>query len=185
MNLPFALKRRLLWINLPTAALLALLQRTPVLRFAQTAGTHLISSPLGAVLKSSMAAVGSLGAVHSLAGATQLSSSSASPFAATVGTAVTLGFSVTGTTSAPESWTVGGTFPPGLSFGGVTTGTIDAATLMLTGTPTTAGNYSITLRAHDALGFNSPVFSFVINVTGGATAVPAVTTQPQNQSVAA
>src|SRR5882672_2507455 len=62
--------RRLRWLNLPGAVLLALLQRTPVVRVAAVAEEFVVAAPLGAVLRSAAAAVAALGAVHSLAGAT-------------------------------------------------------------------------------------------------------------------
>ena len=78
MKLSAAFLRRLHWINLPGALLLTLLQRTPVLRVATTAGELIHASPVGHVLRSSLAAVASLGTLHTLAGATTLSVSSGS-----------------------------------------------------------------------------------------------------------
>ncbi len=180
-------QRRLRWLNVPTVALIALLQRTPVVRGLIATEEFVLASPIGAVLKSAIATGASLGAVHSLAGATQLAITAASPFAATVGVPVTIGFSITGTLSEPETWTVSGTLPPGLMFqGGATGGTINGATLTLSGTPTTAGDYTLTLRATDTPTAQSTVnFSYTINVTGGGSTntAPAITTQPQSQTV--
>jgi len=61
---------RLRWLNVPGALLIALLQRTPVLRVATTAEELITASSLGQVLRSATAVVAALGAVHSLAGAT-------------------------------------------------------------------------------------------------------------------
>ncbi|HYD84181.1 MAG TPA: immunoglobulin domain-containing protein [Opitutus sp.] len=184
MKLSQSFHRRLHWINLPTTLLVALLQRTPVARVVTGAGEFVMSSPLGAVLKSSVAAFASLGAVHSLAGATQLSTTAPSPFSATVGAAVTIGFSITGTLSEPETWTVGGSVPPGLTFNdGQTSGTIAGGTLVLSGTPTTAGSYSFSLSATDTpTGNSTPNYNYTVNVTGAAAVAPAITMQPQSAS---
>lgn len=187
MKVSPAFERRLHWINLPTAALIALLQRTPVVRVAIIVEDFVLSSRIGAVLKSTFAASAAIGTVHSLAGATALSTSKPSPLSVPAGTAVSVGFAITGTLSAPESWTVSGNVPPGLAFnGGVTSGTIAGSELLLTGTPTTAGDYTITLRATDQpTGQTSAAFSYVINVTGAANAAPTIATQPVSQVAAA
>ena len=179
-----SLRCRLSWFNVPTLALLALLQRTPLARVVLGSAENALSAPTGAVLKASVAALVSLGALHSRAGATQLSTTAMSPFNATVGTSVTLGFSITGTLSAPETWNVSGSVPPGLTFnGGVTTGTIAADSLILSGTPTTAGSYSIVLRANnDSPAASTPNFTYTVNVTGAAAVAPAITMQPQATS---
>ncbi len=178
--------RHLRWLNLPTVTLLALLQRTPVVRVLIATEEFVLASPIGAVLKSFAAVAASLGAVHSLAGATQLATTSPSPFAATAGTPVTIGFSITGTLSEPETWTVGGAVPPGLTFqGGATSGTIAGATLTLSGTPTAAGSYVLTLKATDTpTSTSTPDYNYTINVTGGSSdTAPGITTQPQSQTV--
>jgi len=180
-------QRRLRWLNVPTVTLIALLQRTPVVRALIATEEFVLSSPIGAVLKSALATAASLGAVHSLAGATQLATTAPSPLAATVGTPVTIGFSITGTLSEPETWTVSGTVPPGLSFqGGMTSGTINGATLTLSGTPTMAGSYTLTLRATDTpTGQSTDSFNYTINVAGGGSpnTAPTITTHPQSQTV--
>ena len=178
--------------QLPGALLVLLLQRTPVLRVAATAGDLGLRSPAAAVLKYLASALGALGAVHSLAGATTLSASTPSPASATVGTAKTIAFSVLGTQSPAASWTIAGSVPPGMTFpGGVTTGIVNTPSgiLALSGTPTTAGGYTFTLKAWENAGGKgnfSPTFSYTVNVSGGAVAsAPAFTTQPASQTVAA
>ena len=47
MNFSPTFVRRLHWLNLPGALLIALLQRTPVLRVASTAGEITRASPVG------------------------------------------------------------------------------------------------------------------------------------------
>src|SRR5678815_4049764 len=72
------LKRHLRWLNVPTLSLLAFLQRTPVVQIAATAERFVLASPIGTILTSAVATVASLGAVHSLAGATELVAASGS-----------------------------------------------------------------------------------------------------------
>ncbi len=192
MNPTQLLHRQLRWLNLPGAVLFALLQRTPAVRLAATAAEYIAASPIGVVLRNAAVTAASLGAIHSMAGATTLvTNSHNSPFSATVGTAVpTVVFGVQGTQGPPGSWKIGGSIPAGLSFSGRTTaGTVNTSALTLTGTPTTAGNYSMTLQAWEntnATGNGSPTYTYVINVTGSAANVPpAITTQPLSQTVTA
>jgi hypothetical protein len=188
MKLSSSLQRRLHWFNLPTALLLTFLQRTPVVRIATAVEEMVVSSPVSTVLKSVATAVASLGALHSLAGATTLipSSGSASGTSVAVGTAVTIVYGVNGTQTAPMSWTIGGSVPPGLNFSGLTgPGTVDTGNLQLSGTPTTAGVYSVQITVWEFAGGggNSQVFSYSLTVTGGAATAPSITTQPQSQTV--
>jgi hypothetical protein len=170
-----------LWLNLPSALLILILQRTPVVKIASLVHEIVVAVPLGSVLRSAVAVTAGL-SVHSLAGATELAPSVPSPLAATVGNSVSVGFSITGTESPPERWNVSGSFPPGLSFGGVTSGVVQGANILLSGTPTTAGSYSINLQAVDDVGGNSSIFPYAINVTSATPVAPAFTTHPQNQS---
>jgi Immunoglobulin domain len=189
MKLPAFLQTRLHWINLPGALLIALLQRTPVVQVAVTAEDFVLSSPIGAVLKSSVAAIASLGALHSLAGATTVTASSPTPLSGTVGTPIqTVVFGTAGTEAQPGSWHVTGTLPPGLAFGGensVPISNLNITNPSLTGTPKTAGTFQLTLVAWEGANetiLSTPAFTYTINVTGGATA-PTITTQPQSQTV--
>ena len=207
-----------LHLQLPAALLIALLQRTPVVRMLVTAEEMAVNSPAGAILKSAVAAAASLGAVHSLAGATVLQSTVPS-LSAKVGTAPTpVGFTVTNTINI-MSWKIGGTIPPGMrifanedatktltgagsldatgggaddGYGG-TIGGISSTTPILSGTPTTAGTYTITLQAFEfaALGgLASNTFNFSVTVAADTTpppvtnVAPSITTQPTAQSVA-
>ena len=110
MRLRFTLKLHRL--KLPAAGLLLLLQRTPVVRIA--AGTTEFAAPprIVALLKSAVAALGSLGAVHTLAGATRFVLSSPSVIG-TVGTPIfSFAFSVTGAAVPASSYRITGTLPP-------------------------------------------------------------------------
>jgi Immunoglobulin domain len=109
-------------MNVSTATLVALLQRTPVLRVIAAADEFVSTSPIGTVLKSAVAVIASLGAVDSMAGATVLATSitpapsgSLPNFAATAGTQITpVAFTITNTMNI-ASWLVTGTIPPGLT----------------------------------------------------------------------
>ena len=149
-------------MNLSTATLVALLQRTPVLRIAASAGEYVVDSPVGSILRSAGIAAAALGTVDSMAGATLLASTiTANPtgplptFPATVGTPITqIGFTITNTMNV-ASWTVTGQIPPGLVLttvqpnGGSLTapGNLDATTPGSPGngwTPGTMGNSTTT-----------------------------------------
>lgn len=191
MKLSFAIQRRLLWLNLSGALLIALLQRTPALRLVASAGQVIVSSPIGTLLKSAATTMASLGAVHSLAGATELSTTHPSPLNATVGTAIpTVVFDVIGTIGLANSWQISGQIPPGLNFSGRTTpGVLNISNPTFTGTPTTAGTFNMTLQAWMGVaqtGNVSPQFSYtiVVSAAGPGNVAPSFTTHPQSQSAA-
>jgi len=195
MKLTAFVRRRLHGISLPGALLIALLQRTPVIPLALSAeDSVLASSPIGAVLKSAAAALASLGAFHSLAGATQLSvAPNQTPGVATVGAAKTIVITVAGAQAAPGSWTVGGNVPPGMSFTaifgnppGITSGIINASSIQLIGTPTTAGTYTLALQAWLSPNGSGDtlIYSYTVVVSGGpSTAAPTITAQPLSVTV--
>lgn len=189
MKFALSLHRHLAWFNLPAALLVALLQRTPVVRVATAAGEFLTASPAGAVLKATVAALGSLGAVHSLAGATQLTATVRSPLSATAGVAISpVAFAITGAPLPAASWRITGSIPPGLTLSGVsaTPTTINGSSLTLSGTPTTAGSYSIGLVAYEGLNLtkSSASYTYVVTVAAAAAVAPVITLQPQSQTVA-
>jgi len=185
------------WLNLPTGVLMALLQRSPALKLVSAVGEYVIASPIGTILKGTLTAAASLGAVNSLAGATTLSATTPSPLAATVGTPVSVAFTVLGTQTPALSWSVSGTVPAGLALyptatggTGSTSGTVNTpgGTLYLRGTPTTAGSATFNVRAWEfagATGNQSPLFSYMVTVTGGSVgSAPVITTNPISQTVA-
>lgn len=180
--------RHLPWFNLPAVALVALLQRTPVLRVAAVAESVIGASSAGQVLRSVFTAAASLGAMHSLAGATVLITNSPSPLAARVGVAVVgVGFGINGPgVGQPESWVVGGSIPPGLNFSGLTApGTVNISSLVLTGTPTASGTYPVTLQGwqnRNRSGSGSPIYSYVITVAAAANVLPSFSLQPVSRT---
>ena len=190
MNLSALISRRIHWINFPGAILVALLQRTPVLNVVTTLDEVVVSSPIGAVLKSAVATAGALGAVNSLAGATPLvpSAGTETGITVTAGNSVSVFYTVNGTQTPPMSWAITGQVPPGLDFSGLTgPGMVDAGLLHLEGTPTTAGTYNLTIQTFEFTGGGgvaSPIYPYTITVAGGSGATaPSFTTQPASQSV--
>jgi hypothetical protein len=202
---------RLRWLNLPGALLVLLLQRTPVLRLVVAVEERIVASPAGALLRSAAVALGSLGALHSMAGATtmQVQQNSTvfvrfgdpprldSPIPATVGTAIAPIFVfVTGAPVPAGSYQIMN-LPPGLSAAGANANGLvsPASTLFITGTPTTAGTYTTLIRAWELAGgpaTNSPLMAFPENgpvavtfiITASANAPPAITSHPVGQIVA-
>ena len=208
------LSHRFSWINPAAAALITLLQRSPAVRLIVATDELVAVSPIGAVLKSALAAVITLGAYDTLAGATVLSTTQATPLSATVGAPIMpVGITVTNTINI-GSWRVAGSLPPGLKltaveggntltgpglldattpgapdgYGG-TTGANTSTTPVLSGTPTTAGSYTFNLTAYEfgaATGLVSGTFPYTVVVaTANAGTAPSFTTQPQNQTVTA
>ena len=198
MKLSATVLRRLHWLNLPGALLLALLQRTPVLRVAATAGDLIHAAPVGHVLRSALATVASLGTLHTLAGATTLSVSSGAVTGVTGAVGSQLGpiaLGTLGTLGQPLSWQISGVIPAGLAFQNssgtrlTTSGTLNTpgGVMLLSGTPTAAaGTYPLTLTAYQGnnrtLSY-SPAFTYNIVLTGGPAALPAFTTQPASLTV--
>lgn len=188
-----ALLHRLAWFNLPAALLLSLLQRTPVVRVVAAAADQITGSPVAALIRAATVSAASLGALHTLAGATTLVTNSPSPLAATAAkpiSAVAFGINGPGV-GQPGSWVVGGAIPPGLNFSGLTApGTVNIANLVLSGTPSVSGNYTVTLQGwenKDRKGNGSPVYNYLINVAPAAvvTAAPSFTAHPASQTLAA
>lgn len=186
--------RRLHWLNLPGTLLIALLQRTPAVRVVATAADTVLSSPATSVLKAAVSTLGALGAIHSMAGATALSPSQPSPASVTAGVPTTLVFTVTGSPAAPQSFTFAGSVPPGMTFralgssgAGTVSGPINTSTVQLSGTPTTAGTYVISIIGWRGANGTSDQHraSYTVTVSGSTNAAPTITTQPISRTVAA
>jgi len=189
MKIPNGFRRLLVRTNIPAAILSLILQRAPAARVAALSGEILAASPIGSLLKSAAALAGSLGAVHTLAGATTITASTPSPLDAAVGVPATeVVFGVTGQlANPPSSWSVDAV-PPGMNFDGHSTpGTYNVVseygTINLSGTPTAGGSYTINLVAYEynnGAGISTPPFSYTVNVSG---APPVITTQPKSQTI--
>lgn len=176
-------------LNLPAAALLLLLERTPVSRVisAVVDAGHL--SRLAAHIRPAAVTAASLGAVHALAGATQFIVSTQNVYGS-LGTPITpVAFTVTGANIPPGSFRITGSLPPGITAPNMSAeGVINGATGTISGTPTTTGTYTVSLLAYEranAAGdsYGPTLVSFVITATPSAG--PTITTQPASQTVAA
>ena len=179
--------RYLLWINLPVAALIALLQRTPLLRVVSAAESLVHASPVGHVLRSTFTTVASLGAVHALAGATQFVVSRTS-VSGTVGAAVpVVAFSVSGSPASPGSYRVTN-LPPGVTITGVAAnGIFNGSAGTLSGTPTASGTFVAAITAYQDAGARGDAYgpTTVAFVIAPATPVTAVfSLQPASRTVA-
>ncbi len=183
MKLAAYIQRRSGWINLSTATLVALLQRTPVLRVAAAADEFVAASPIGNLLKSAAAIIASMGAIDSMAGATILADSlNASPsgtlpnFTATVGTAITpLGFTITNTMNI-ASWKVTGQIPPGMMLKTVEAGgqsltgpgVLDATTPGTSGNPWTPGTTGNNTTTPEMVGTPTTAGTYTFDLQGFA-----------------
>lgn len=177
--------RTLPWLNLPAGILIALLQRTPVVRLVQAAGDYVAVSPAGQLLRAAFT-VTALGALHSRAGATTFVTSSPNPVAGTVGTQLSYAFTYTGTPSAPQFFNVSGQLPPGLSFiPAASGGVVRSGNPAIAGTPTQAGSFTVFVQGVGLAGQGGQE-AINFNITGGVvTTAPAFTVQPQSVTVAA
>jgi hypothetical protein len=180
-----ALWQRFRWMYVPASLLTFLLQRSPVLRLLGTAEFS-GASPAGALLRSAVT-VAALGGYHTLAGATQLSTNPSSPATATVGQPFSMVFAFVGSPTSAASYEIRGTLPPGLSVPGLSGDVLNDSSGTITGTPTVAGSYSLSVR-----GWNNTnkrgnggdrTYTVNINVQAGAVAAPTITTQPAGLSV--
>lgn len=181
---------RLRWLHLPAAFLMLLLQRTPVLRVL-VSSEFVLSSTASTVLKGVLAGATALGAVQAVAGATTLNpaaGTSTNPAQATVGVPFTGGFAVIGAPKTAGSYEIKGTLPPGLTVAGLSGDTVNASVVTITGTPTLAGEYPLSVRAWNSANKKGdggkPTFTYTISVAGGTPAtLPVIATQPVSRTV--
>ena len=182
------LRRCLPWANLPLGLLVALLQRTPAVKVFAGAGDYVLASRAGEFLRATLTAA-TLGALHSLAGATTFVQQPANPIRGTVGTRLEAAFTYNGTPSPPASFRItSGSLPPGVSFiPAPISGTIRSGTPAVVGTPTQAGTFTVFVQGFNAEGLTNNVQqALTFEITGGTPATaPVITGQPQGQSVAA
>jgi hypothetical protein len=181
-----ALSLRLRWLGVPGALLLLLLQRAPAVRPALAAGERLGASPLGAGLRSAVAAATALGGLHTLAGATAFVQSPSGTINGTVGTAVSVGFTYTGTPTPVARFSVAGSLPPGLAFTPAPNGgLIQSGTPIISGTPTQAGSFSVRVQGFNNTGRTDSVqHTIAFAITGPAGTAPSFSAQPAAQTAA-
>jgi hypothetical protein len=183
MNMITRIRRKFAWMNMSTATLIALLQRTPVVRLVVAVDEMVIASPVGTVLKSAAAAIAALGAVDTMAGATILASSlTANPtgnlptFNATIGVPIApLGFTITNTQNV-GSWKITGQIPPGLSIVAVQNtgdsltgpGNLDATTQADNSDPWGGGSAGNATTTPELIGTPTTAGTYVFNLQGFA-----------------
>ncbi len=177
---------RIRQLTLPAAWLVLLLERTPALRVFSATAESVGPTRIVALLKSAFAGATSIGAVHSLAGATQFVVSN-SNILGTVGTPIApIAFTVTGAAIPAGSFQVT-SLPPGITVANANTnGVLNASSGVISGTPTAAGTYIVSILAWERSGatgdpFGPTQIGFII--TDSASAAPAITTQPTSQTV--
>ena len=182
---PFNRFRRL---SLPVTWLLLLLERAPAVRVLPATTEIVAPSRVVALLKSVFAGAATFGAVHSLAGATQFVVSNSNVLG-TVGTPITpIAFTVTGAAIPAGSFQIT-SLPPGITVANANSaGVLNASSGVMSGTPTTAGTYIVSILAWERPGATGDPFGptqvgFII--TDSASSVPVITTQPASQTVGA
>jgi hypothetical protein len=180
--MPRSLFRFTAWFNLPVTLLVVLLQRTPALRFAISAGETVLKSRPAGLLRAGFA-LGSLGAAQALAGATQFVQNPANPVAGTVGLPVTVAFTITGSPTPPNSFTIDSPLPPGLrTIPESQGGRVSSGSVVITGVPTQGGTFNVSVTGTD--GSYSQTDTLIFVISGGAVATaPAITAQPGPQTV--
>ena len=125
--------------------LLALLQRTPIIKYAFQF-ERALAAPVAKLIKATTYVATGMGLFHATAGATTYVINPASPANATVGEEFALAFDVTGAPHNAASWSVGGQIPPGLTVPGLVGDTVNTRTGTIVGTPTAVGTYGITVK---------------------------------------
>jgi len=184
---PVRLLNRFRWLSVPGAMLIALLQRTPVLRVLALGEQRLAPPTCGAVLRSAIATIASLGTIHAQTGATQFTYSRPQPFAGTAGVGFApVGFTVTGALTPAGSFRVTN-LPPGLMVNGAnSTGLLNASSGLITGTPTTAGTFTTSILAYEfanATGDTVGPTTIQFVIAPGVSVPPTFSVQPIGQSV--
>ncbi|MFT3784300.1 MAG: immunoglobulin domain-containing protein [Nibricoccus sp.] len=191
----YTLYYRFRWVQMPSAFLVVLLQRVPLLRMLTQAECAVEGS--GGVVLKSVFALAALGAYDTVAGATMFGVSPATPssgapgtqfsISGTTGTAMTETFTVSGAPGNPRSWSVSGTLPAGLSVTGGNPVNVTAPYKMtIAGTPTTQGSWTVTVTAWGSSGGTGDRASVtcVFTITAGSTtSPPTFSTQPQSTTV--
>jgi len=183
--------KRLPWLNAPITLLVMLLQKSPVLKLVSLADEMVPSLSPTSILQKTVVAAASLGAVHTLVGASGIVTTPTS-LTATTGIAATAVFTVTGTMADPSSWQLIGNVPPGMDFSGLTSsGIVNVVTAngaaILSGTPTTPGTYTFQMIAYwypNATGLSTSAKSYTVTVIQGAVTTPVIISNPISQTLA-
>lgn len=159
------------------SSLLMIFQRTPAAQILVPAEFNLASSAAFlSTAEFAIATVVGLGAYDSVAGATAITQVAGS-LNGVVGQPFSVTFQVTGSESAPQSWS-STALPNGLSLPG------DGGEFnSITGTPTAAGNTNVTLKAWEGASFDGNVVQKNITISISAPAVASITTNPASTTI--
>ena len=182
--------RRLPWLNAPITFLVMLLQKSPVLKLVSLTDEMVPTLSPTSILQTTVVAAASLGAVHTLVGASGIVTTPSS-LTATTGIAANAVFTVTGTIADPSSWQLIGNVPPGMNFSGLTSsGIVNVVTAngaaVLSGTPTTPGTYTFQMIAYwypNATGLSTSAKSYTVTVIQGAVTLPVLVSNPSSQTI--
>jgi len=182
--------RRLPWLNAPITLLVMLLQKSPVLKLVSLTDEMVPTLSPTSILQTTVVAAASLGAVHTLVGASGIVTTPSS-LTATTGIAANAVFTVTGTIADPSSWQLIGNVPPGMNFSGLTSsGIVNVVTAngaaVLSGTPTTPGTYTFQMIAYwypNATGLSTSAKSYTVTVIQGAVTLPVLVSNPSSQTI--
>lgn len=181
---------RMMW---PAMTLIMMLQKTPILRVlvhAEFANGVRAGHLLRALIPGAVATVATS---HTLTGATAIATNPASPVSGTAGANLSVVFALTGSGNTPESYSIIGILPPGLTVpnagGAAGNLTLNASSGSISGVPTTAGSFSVEITAFDSpnrgLGTHgaSDPFTLTFVITGSVNEAPTISVQPQPQTV--
>lgn len=190
-------------LTLALGWLIILLQRVPAVRLFTGLAEAGAPARMVTLLRAWVGTAASLGAVHSLAGASAGNSITFSITSNPIRTTVGGDVSVLASVKVPNgqyvnSWKITGALPPGLRLnpGGTVSGsgTIINVTptnpgyLQILGTPIAAGSYSIQVSAWEgpnATLSGSLEYTVMFDIAQGSLAAPVITLQPVSQTVTA
>lgn len=136
------------------------------------------------MLKSVLAGAAALGAVQTVAGATELEAGTiGNPAPANVGATFLGGFAVIGAPSRSESYEVKGTLAPGLVIAGLSGDLVNRASVLITGKPTQVGSFTLKIRAWEGINKTkkggSLTFDYTIIVGEAVETAPFITRHPK------
>jgi len=170
----------LLWLQMKFARaqvsifmLAMLLQRTPVIKFMMQF-EKAATAPIAKMIRAFTVSAASLGGLHALSGATEYVINPASPADAKVGEQFGLAFDVAGAPGEASSWRITGDIPPGLTIAGLIGNNLNTESSgTITGIPTTAGSFNITIKPFNGTNQRNQTFdSTTITINVAAAAIP-------------
>jgi len=183
--------RRFRQLHVPTAILIMLFQRSPILRLASSA-EFVLAPSANTILRGLFATAASLAAIDTVSGATTISpapGSNENPASAKVGEPFTGVFAVVGAPKPPRSYKISGDIPPGITITGMVGNVVNSGTVILSGTPTLAGNFRIAAQAWNEPNLqgdgSTNFFIYTIAVAPNETSrfPPEITSPPQSAAV--